>query len=49
MAFARGDHKAHSCSLQRHHSSSVMQNFEVLFLVQVVRALTLGDKKAGEL
>lgn len=24
--------------------TSVMQNFEVLFLVQVVHALTLGDK-----
>lgn len=41
MAFTHGVHEAHSCSLQRHHSTSVMQNFEVLFLVQVVHALTL--------
>lgn len=44
MAFTHGVHEAHSCSLQRHHSTSVMQNFEVLFLVQVVHALTLSDE-----
>lgn len=44
MAFTRGVHEAHSCSLQRHHSTSEMQNFEVLFLVQVAHAVPLGDK-----
>lgn len=44
MAFAHEVHEAHSCSLQRHHSTSVMQNSQVLFLVQVVQAVTLTDK-----
>lgn len=44
MAF--GVHEAHSCSFQRHHSS-VMQNFQVLFLVQL--AHTPQDKQACEL
>lgn len=44
MAF--GVHEAHSCSFQRHHRS-VTQNFEVLFLVQLVH--TPQDKQACEL
>lgn len=43
MAF--GVDEAHSCSFQRHHSS-VMQNFQVLFLVQL--AHTPRDKYACE-
>lgn len=41
-------HEAHSCSFQRHHSS-VTQNFQVLFLVQLLRTLLKTSKHASSI